>query len=568
MITDDQIKMILQRLNAAKLIRRWWETNLWNPVVELLMPQMGPMLSGTFSNPGEKRGSKAYDGSPEWAQDVLVSGMHSGLTPDNFKWFKWKLRPRWLNDENAVKRWLEECEDIAIEFIQGSNYHEETKQAYRQGSGLGTAIKWREKDPKKIFRFEVLKLTECCVVENRYGQVDTFFRECKWTARNAYKEWGDKCSDDIKGAINSGNYEQEFDFVYAVIPRDDFGLVRDTKLRDNKNMPWGAFWINPNGNKVMSEEGFRLFPASVWRWEKTPGDRSPYGRGPGIKALQDMGMLNAAAKMNAVAAESMVEPPLAIPDGFDKVLNLNPRGRNRYNQGESKGAIIQPIHTVTNLPYGVDTQTRMVNAVKSRFHVEAFLMLSDYQGSADRTVVEIMERKQEKLQILGPMLGTQKIEHLDADLDDIFRMLDEAGQFPPPPDIVLQYGSQIATEYESPLLTALKKNEASAVTQVYQVAGLISQAKQDPSVFDNLDDDYAIRLFSERTGAPMKLLKDEKARDAIRAARAKAAQEQAAMAQGSAAVEAAKNLGQVSTSPEDPNLLTDMAKGVAGMTQQ
>jgi hypothetical protein len=553
-------------MEYGKQIRQWWESNLWNPVIDLLFPQMGSMLSGAYINEGEKRGSKAYDGTPEWAAEVCTSGMYNGLVPENYKWFKWKIEPDWLNEVDEVKRVMEERENIAMKYLYNSNFPDETKQAFRQCSALGTAIKWREKDPEKVFRFEVLKLSNCVILENRYGKVDTLFRECKWTARNAFKEWGDKCPESVKSAVNSGNMDQQFDFVHAILPRDDFGLTRDDRLRDNKNMPWAEFWIDPGTKNVMAEGGFRLFPASVWRWEKIPGDFSPYGRGPGIKALQDMGALNAQEKMNMVAGEKMVEPAVMIPEGFEKFVNLNPRGRNRYNQVETGGAVIAAISEVRSLPYALDMQERKSQAVRRRFYVDAFLMLSDYQGSADRTVIEIMERKQEKLQILGPMLGTQKIEHLDADLDDIWRMLEESGKFPPLPDIVYEYAENVTTEYESPLLTAQKKNESSAATRVYQVAGVISQAKGgDMEVFDNLDDDETIRMFAEREGAPTKILRKVEDRDARRQARADQAQQQIALEQSMAAVQAAQQLGQISTKPDEPNALTDV---VGGMTQQ
>ena len=565
MVTEEQVRQILARMDAGKTIRRWWETNLWNPVIELLFPQMGSMLSGAYRNPGEKRGSKAYDGTPEWSAEIMTSGMYNGLTPENYKWFRWKVDPDWLNDVDEVREALEERENIAMKYLYSSNFPDETKQAFRQCGALGTAIKWREKDPEKMFRFEVLKLSDCVIVENRYGKVDTLFRECKWTARNAYREWGEKCSEAVRNAAKGTNIDTQFDFIHAIVPRDDFDIKRDDRMRDAQNMKWAEVWIDSGTKRVMSEAGFRNFPASVWRWEKIPGDFSPYGRGPGIKVLQDMGMLNAQAKMNMIAGESMVEPAMAIPDGFEKEPNLHPRGRNRYSHALTGGNIIAPIHTVTSLPFAVDAQDRQSKAVQRRFYVDAFLMLSDYQGSADRTVIEIMERKQEKLQILGPMLGTQKIEHLDADLDDVWRMLEEAGKFPPLPDIVYQYATNIVTEYESPLLTAQKKNESSAATRVYQVAGVISQAKGgDMAVFDNLNDDETIRMFAEREGAPTKILIGIKERDARRKARADQQQQEAAMQQSMAAVQASQQLGQISTKPDEPNALTDI---VQGMTQ-
>ncbi|MDD2654650.1 MAG: portal protein [Candidatus Omnitrophica bacterium] len=569
-VTDEQVRQILARMEHAKQQRSWWESTLWTPVIELLFPQMGSMLSGAELDAAEKRGANAYDGTPEWAADVLVAGMHNGLTPDNSKWFNWHLRPKELNDIPEVKKIREKRADITREYLQSSNYHEQTKQCYRQLAGLGTGIKWREKDPDKMFRFEVLKLSECALIENRRGMIDCLFRECKWTARNAYKAWGDKCSDAIKTAVKSesgSSIDQEYPFVMAVVPREDFGLARDVTLKDNQNMKYACLWIDqtaPDGQKVMEESGFNIFPASVPRWEKIPGDRSPYGRGPGIKALQDMGMLNELAKSNAMAAELMLFPSLAVPaSGFDKTLKLTPRGQNRYTGADSNNGIY-PINQVGSLPYSIDIQKAMREAVMDRFYVKAFLMLSDYEGSADRTQLEIMERKQEKLQILGPMLGTQKIEHLDADLDWCYEVLEQAGEFPDWPDEVYMFAEEnITIEYVSPLFSALQLGEANAAIEVYQTAALISQARGgDPSVFDNLNDDRTLLLIAERKGAPMSILSSTAERTANRQARQRVQQEEAAIQQSLAAVQAAKEMGQISTSSEEPNALTDIVGAI------
>ncbi len=568
MITEEQIKHILARRDYGKQQRTWWETNLWNPVIEMLFPQMGSMISGGTINPGEKRGSKAYDGTPESACDILVAGMHSGLTPDNYPWLHWALKPKELNEINEVKRISQKRAEITIEFLQSSNFHDETNKLYRQCAALGTGIKWREKDPRDLFRFQVLKLTECVLIENRYGRVDGLIRECKWTARNAMKAWGNKCSQTIKNAVESGNHETEFDFLMVVLPRDDFDMPRDSAKRDSLNMKYTCLWLDlsqTEGNKVMEETGFREFPASVWRWEKIPGDNSPYGRGPGIKALQDMGVLNAQAKTNAIAGEFSVKPPIAIPsDGFDKSPVFKPGSMHYYNPAST--GKIYPINTIGNLPYSIDMQQSMRQIIKSRFYVDAFLMISSLDEANYKNVAEIMARRQEKLMILGPTLGTQKNEHLSTDMDWAYSTLEDAGEFPYWPDEVYQYGERVDPDYKSPLLVALERGEADAAIEVYQTAALISQAEGgNPEVFDALDKDFTLRLVGERKGAPMGMFVKDEARDGKRKARLEQQQQMVAEQQSMAAVEAAKNLGSISTHPDEPNALTSI---VQGLTQQ
>ena len=557
--TTEQIQQILKRWQNAKNKRSSWE-GLCNAGMEYILNEHGSLkLKSSEITQGERRGNKAYDGTPESALDVLVFGLVSGLCPDNAKWFKWQLVPAWLNDLREVKAWLEECESVTYEVMQATNYTDSTAETFQQLAAFGTGCKLIVKDRDKIFRCDVLRLTDTCFIENEQGRVDTLFHEFSLSARNAYARWGDKCPDVVKNAINSNNHDSEHQYMRAILPRDDF----DPKKRDNLNMQYASLWFYPSTKKLLEESGFDGFPASVPRWQKIPGE-GPYGRGPGIKALQDMGVLNQQERSNLIGGHKMVEPPMAIPeDGFEKALNMNPKAVNRYVRNIiTDPRMVMPLTTMTNLPFAVEMQERKAKAVRARFFVDAFLMFD--QDNPQMTATEALERKQEKLTILGPMIGRQRHEHLDSDLDEIFRILDDEGYFPPPPDVVLEYGQRINTEYVSPMAMAQRRMDSDATLKVYQVAGVIAQATGRPDVLEVLDDDAAIRLVADRERAPVEILKSEEQVRQEREARKQAENEAVAMQQGMAAVQAAQQLGQISTNPAEPNAAVDVAKALGG----
>lgn len=565
---DEKIQQIIRRNDAAKLVRaQYWEV-LWDQVVQFLFPQYGSMIYGAQYLPGEKRGHRAYDNTPESALDILVAGLQSGTIPENFEWFDWALVPKWLNQLPEVRTWCQKCRDIAMEFIQASNYSAATANTYRHLGVFGTACKFREEDPDKALRFKTLRLTDCVFFEDARGIVDTLFREFKLSARNAVREWGDKAPDVCRTAVSSGNHEQEFPFLHAVFPRDDF----DPGKRDRKNMRWASWWIYPTTKTLLDEGGFEMFPASVPRWDKMDDASyaagvalggSVYGRGPGIKILQDMGLLNQQARSNLIAGHKMVEPALAIPDdGFEQTVDLSPNAQNRWNSGKAKVGI-QPIVTVANLPFAIETQDRTANAIKRAFHVDTFLAVSEHPS---KTATEVLELRQEKLVILEPMVSRQKTEHLDLDLDWIFHVLDRQGVFPPPPDAVLQFGSRINTEYESPLFMAQRAIKAQKVISVFQSAGMIAQTTGKPDVLDNLDSDAAISIIVESGGAPEEILVDPEARDKMRAARVEQMKQEIALKEGQAAADAAHKLGKVPT--DERNVTADALKQMGGQNPE
>lgn len=550
---QELIKQLLSRNEKLKQDRTIW-LDLWEQAMDFVCPQHGTLKSAFSQRKGEKRGAKVYDGTPEWAADIAVSGLYSGLTPDGYKWFKWTVQPIKLNQVPEVKQWLEECEDIAYLSLNDSNYGDATYTAFEHQVNFGTSVKYAEYDSSKVLNFINIALNEAVFAENRLGNVDTLFREFKWSARNAIREWGqDKVPNVIKQAVESGNHDQEFDFLHAVFPREDY----DPYKADRKNMPWASLWISlqTGEQKILAEGGYRTFPFSVPRMYKMRGEI--YGRGPAIKALQSMGVLNSMALTNLVAGQRMVEPPLQVPDDQPKAIDLSPGATNHYS---SQRGEIKPIITGLNVPFGIELQDRQEKAVSRWFHTDVFLALT--MADAKMTATEVLERKQEKLQLMGPTIGRQKREHLDSDLDRVFAILLDNGYFPPPPDILMQYMQEMGTEYTSPLFLAQRKRDADAVLGVYQKATMIAQATQRLDVLDNLDDDEAIRIIHDRDNAPASILKKKEAVDFVRKAREKQQQALQQMQTGMAAVEAAKGLSQASMSEEDPNALTEVMKGL------
>jgi hypothetical protein len=81
----------------------------------------------------------------------------------------------------------------------------------------------------------------------------------------------------------------------------------------------------------------------------------------------------------------------------------------------------------------------------------------------------------------------------------------------------------------------------ASIEKVWGFAGQIAGAK--PDILDNLDEDATIHEYGEALSVSPKIFKSDAERDQTRNVRNQQAQEQQGIAQGQAAVEAAKNLG-------------------------
>ena len=556
MTQEELVKQIIARNERLKNDRNPWIT-LWEEAMNFVCPQHGTLKSFySTASAGEKRGAAVYDGTPESAKDVMVSGLYSGMTPDGYKWFRWNVLPIELGKHPEARRWLEQCEDITYQALNDSNYSDITLMAHEYQICFGTQIKYCEEDIAKTLSFANVPLQDCVFSENHVGVVDTVFREFRLSARNVVRRWGlDEAPNVVKTAMENHRQDEEFDFLHAVYPREDYAPYK----RDKENMPFVSLWIYTGSEKkVMAEGGYRTFPYSVSRMYKMP--RENYGRGPAIKALQTMGVLNAMALTNLVAGERMVEPAMQVPDGYDRVLDLSPGGVNYYSAQRGE---IKPIVTGMNVPFGLDLQDRCEKAVQRWFHVDVFLALS-MSADHQRTLGEVLELKQEKMLLLGPQIGRQKREHIDSDLDRVFSILFDNGYFPRPPDVIVDYMQEMQTEYTSPLFLAQRRRDSDAAISVYQKAALIAQSTQRPDVLDVLDDEAAIRLIADREVTPSEIIRSPEMVARLRAERAKKMQEAQQIQAGMAAVEAAKSLGQTPIDPNNPTALTRAAEAMGG----
>jgi hypothetical protein len=104
-----------------------------------------------------------------------------------------------------------------------------------------------------------------------------------------------------------------------------------------------------------------------------------------------------------------------------------------------------------------------------------------------------------------------------------FGLAYRAGVFSPPPQSLA--GRSFNVKYVSPLARAQQLEDVTAVERLYADLGAIAQAKQDPTVFDVVDDDEAARVVQEGLGAPARIMRKAEDVRMIRDARAKAQQQ-------------------------------------------
>lgn len=498
--------------DAAKIVRRWerlasdrtqWESN-WQDIADNLLGRRDFLTSRTA---GSRRDLRIFDGTAMQAADLLAASLHGMMTNPSTRWFSLAIDDDRVARDEEVTLWLETVEDSMLRVFgdSESEHPQACHEFYLDLGTFATAGMFVGDAPGRGVLFSTRALGELYIAENAAGRVDTVFRKFKMTARQAKQEFGE-AGPKIEAAIAADKQEEPFEFVHAVYPREEY----DGSKRDSKNMPFASCYVSLADKKIVSEGGFHEMPYLVARWSKDAGET--YGRGPGWNALADTNMLNAMSKTVIKAAQKVVDPPLLVADdGVVLPVRTVPGGLN-FGRMDARGPFIQPLQTNARLDIGLEMMEQRRQAIRSAFYADVLQVMRDPR----MTAAQVYQIANELMRTMGPVLGRLQSEFLGPMIDRVFAIMWRQGQIPDPP--LQAQGHPVRVEYISPMAKAQKASVAQAVLRTYEPA--IQLAAIDPSVMDNLDNDEAIHILAEANGAPMKMLRDKKARDRIREDRA------------------------------------------------
>jgi len=495
-------------------------------------------VRGTYQK-GLTKGTKIYDGTPVGAAVLAADGIHGYHVSPAFPWFKYEINRKEANKIPEIRQWLEDTQWYMTQALNRSNFYSEVWSFIYDGLTLGTPDIYPEEDLiEERISFEAIHPGEIYIAENRYGEIDLLHRKKKFTVRQLVKMFGKDTLSESMRAMHESNPFTEYEVLHAVFPRDEY----DSRIKDAKNKRYASVWIiTGDSNKVARVSGFDKFPHHVWRYMRS--GKEPYAITPAMLAMADIKGVNLIAKTDLGARQMALDPPLNVPSYMEGKVQWKPRGLNYYEEGKQIKGIF-PANTGSNFVPIEGVLDRKDRAIKERFHVDTFLMLSSLNAQGgQRTAYEVSELMAEKAAVLGAELGPLNTQ-LDAILDDTYEIEKRAGRMPPPPDILLELASQdpalrFDPVYMGPLAQAQRERFAKDGIRkfIMEIVPLI-QVKED--ILDNFDLDDLSRTLAETDGVPQSIIVDIEKRDAIRQGRMEAMEQQSqmeALAQGTDALQ-------------------------------
>ena len=488
MAQTDLAKNLLKRFDRLKSQRQNWESH-WQEVADYMQPRKADVTKSRSK--GDKRTELIFDSSPLQSVELLAASLHGMLTNPSTPWFSLRFKEDDMENEDEGKEWLESATETMYSAFNRSNFQQEIFELYHDLITFGTAAMFIEEDDDDVLKFSTRHINEMYIAENDKGRIDTVFRKFKLSARSAIQKFGN-VSNNIAVIAKKDPYE-DVEILHAVYPRSDF----DPKKQDKANMPFASVYLEAGSGDELSVSGFREFPFVVPRYLKA--SHEIYGRSPAMTALPDVKMLNEMSKTTIKSAQKQVDPPLLVPDdGFILPVRTVPGGLNFYRSGTRDR--IEALNIGANTPLGLNMEEQRRNSIRNAFYVNQLMM----QQGPQMTATEVIQRNEEKMRLLGPVLGRLQSELLKPLIDRCFSILLRKNLFRPAPEFLS--GKDIEIEYVSPLAKAQKSTELQSIMRAIEIMGSLANVAP---VFDHVNMDKLVRHLADIVGVPQKILKPQ-----------------------------------------------------------
>jgi len=503
-----QLKGNLSRLQE---MRSNWE-NHWQEISDYMLPRKAEITKQRAR--GDKRHTQIFDATAVHALELLAASLHGMLSSSANKWFSLRFKETELNDIDECKEWLEDAQGRMYDAFGKSNFQQEIFECYFDLIAFGTACLMIEEDQEDTLLFSARHIKEIYIQENKKGYVDTLYRKFKMPAQAVVDKFGiDNVSKDVVNIFKKSPFD-DIILVHVARPRSDF----DPKKQDKQNMPVQSIYFEFETGHIISIGGFQEMPYVIPRYLKSSTE--VYGRSPGMSALSEAKVLNKMVENSLKAAAKLIDPPLLVSD--DSVLapiRMSPGSINFIRSGSRDS--ITPLNINANIGVTLSNENQRRDAIAKIFHVDQLLSTEDKKNM---TATEILQKQDEKMRILGPVLGRLQSELLNPLIIRVFNIMLRQQLFLPSPEILQQ--QELKIEFVSPLALAQRSQELQSLMRGLEIFGSLAQTMP---VMDYIDEDGLVKQIIDILGIPAKVIKSDAEVQQVREQRQ--AEQQAAMEQ-------------------------------------
>ncbi|MCK5612708.1 head-tail connector protein [Candidatus Pacearchaeota archaeon] len=509
-LTKDDVEWHCNRVNSLYQNRANFDSQ-WQEIAERIYPEHANFT--TLYTPGEKRMSKVYDSAAIHANQLLSSGLFSLLTSSANQWAQFMPVDLRLTEIREVAIYLDAVSKIMYHEINKSSagFSTAAHESYLSFGSFGNLCMFIEEIIEQdSLSFLALPLYECYAVENQYNRIDTLYRKYERTVEQLVRRFGkENLSTDVQEFVKDNKLDKKIDCFHVIMPRET-GIILGHKSTDK---PYASVYIEKKHQHVIHEGGYDELPFMFARFYKESFET--YGRGPGGTALPDTKMLMKVAQVTIRSAQKTVDPALILPDaGFLRPVRTTPGGLNFYRKGRLNTKNDIDVFPTGNAGLGIEYSESLHKRIREAFYVD---QLQLHEGP-QMTATEVMQRTEEKLRLMGPLLGRIQTELLGPMISRVYGLLQRAGKFPPLPEVMIDQPIKIV--YTSPIARAQEQVEANGLMRAL---GLLEPIfKYKPNSMDVLNEDEITRGIFDMFSISQRFTNEEGVVEAIRKRRAEA----------------------------------------------
>lgn len=501
-------KKIKEKVGRLKSDRSTWETH-WQEIADYMLPRKNQI--NTTTTPGEKKSIFVLDNTGMYSLELLAGQLHGMLTSPNGFWFELTTGNLAIDQMDDVRFWLQRTGRDMHNILNNSNFQTEVHELYLDECAFGTSAMYVEEDAKDHVRFSTKFIGEYYIDEDSQGRVNQLYRCWKWNAYQILEAFGEKAaSKKVKDAYEKGT-DDMFEIIHAVYP--------STMVDAKGPFSFISKYVLPDEDHTLEQSGYREFPYVVPRWSKGTGEK--YGRSPAMVALPEVKTVNKMMETVIRGAQKVVDPPMQMPDdGFILPIVTKPGGINYYRAG-GEGRM-EPIFNDSRIDFGFEVMKDKRTRIREAFFIDQLML----QQGPQMTATEVLQRTEEKMRLLGPMLGRQQSEFLRPLIDRVFGIMLRRGLIDVKAIPPILKGRKVDVRYSSMIAKSQRVTDAQNVMRY--IESLSPFIQLDPATADNLNGDAAARAMADVFSPPQQILRTVKEVQQLRDARAEA--QQAALA--------------------------------------
>ena len=521
----------IKSFKDAKADRHNWD-NHWQDIADYVLPTRDFQVKKTR---GTQRRGRIYNTTAPEAAVQLAAALEGMLFNTGIRWFELTTEDESVNNLHEVKEWLYDSTNRMLAYFDNTksrfslSAHEAALDLVTFGTGVILV-----QESKGMLKYQARDLSGIYLKSSDDGDIVDVFREFTMPAWECVEVFGAGSVSEKtrKLAEDPEKKDKDINVLHHIYLR----LEREYAKRDKTNKPWGSHYLEVDEKHSLSTGGFDENPYIIVRWSKAAEE--VYGRSPAMEVLPTIKVVNAMARTTLEASELAVRPPVIVGAGtMEGPIRTAPGSIMYVRQGTRD--LPQPFNSGTRPDVGHELMDREEMKIQKAFFADR-LSLPDQDRM---TATEIIERRQQGLMVISPVLSRRYSEWLNPIIERTFRWMSARGLLAEMPSALLETNMKI--NYVSPMAISRRASITQSFKQAMSAAQILVQI--NPEIMMNLDLDAVFRSLMTQNNVDPSFLNSEQevAQTRQQMAEQQQAQQQLAMAQQAAS--AAKDAGSAAS---------------------